>query len=137
MLRCRPSLHFRDRGLIAAPLFIQLVCGILGGIGTDPEDIMHMRRTAERLFGGDYTWSIVGAGRAQMPLAALSVATGGNIRVGLEDSLWEGRGRLSMSNAAQVGRAVRLVETLGLEPATPDEARAMLGLKGRALTAFA
>lgn len=129
--------HFRDRGLIVAPLFIQLVCGILGGIGTDPEDIMHMRRTAERLFGDDYTWSIVGAGRAQMPLAALSVATGGNIRVGLEDSLWEGRGRLSTSNAAQVARAVQLVETMGLAPATPDEARVMLGLKGRANTAFA
>lgn len=128
--------HFVDRGLVRPPFFIQLVCGILGGIGTDPEDVMHMRRTAERLFGGNYFWSIVGAGRAQMPLAALSVATGGNVRVGLEDSLWESKGRLSESNAAQVRRAAHLLEALALQPATPDEVRVMLGLKGRAATAF-
>lgn len=128
--------HFVDRGLVEPPYFIQSVCGILGGIGTDPEDILQMKRTADRLFGEDYIWSIVGAGRAQMPLAAMSVAMGGNVRVGLEDSLWEGKGKLSQSNSAQVRRAGRLVEALALEIATPDEAREILGLKGSAETAF-
>lgn len=123
--------HFADRGLIQAPYFIQSVMGILGGIGTDPEDIMQMKRTAERLFGDDFVWSVVGAGRAQMPSAAVAAATGGNIRVGLEDSLWEGKGRLSQSNASQVGRAYSLVEALGREVATAQDAREILALKGQ------
>lgn len=122
--------HFADRGLIEAPYFIQSVMGILGGIGTDPEDIMQMKRTAERLFGNDFVWSVVGAGRAQMPTAAIAAATGGNIRVGLEDSLWEGKGRLSPSNASQVRRARKLVEALGREVATAQDAREILALKG-------
>ena len=94
--------HFRDRGLVQAPLFVQTVFGILGGIGPHPEDVLHMKRTADRLFGSDYRWSVLGAGRNQMPIAAMAAAIGGNVRVGLEDSLWDGPGRLAESNAAQV-----------------------------------
>ena len=122
--------HFLERGLVKPPLFVQSVFGILGGIGGHPEDVMHMRRTADRLFGEDYRWSVLGAGRNQMPIAAQALALGGNIRVGLEDSLWAGPGRLATSNAEQVGIARGLVEGLGLELATPDEAREMLALKG-------
>ena len=122
--------HFLDRGVIRPPLFIQSVFGILGGIGPHPEDVAHMRRTADRLFGHDYQWSVLGAGRNQLPIATQSVALGGNIRVGLEDSLWIGPGRLAESNAQQVRAARQIVEGLGLEVATPDEARAMLQLKG-------
>lgn len=129
--------HFVDRGLIKPPYFVQSVCGILGGIGTDPEDILHMKRTADRLFGQDYLWSVVGAGRSQMQLAAMSVAMGGNVRVGLEDSLWESKGKLSPSNAAQVRRAAQLIDSLALEIATPDDARGILGLKGKSDLAFA
>ncbi len=129
--------HFLDRGLVKPPLFVQSVFGILGGIGTHPEDVMHMRRTADRLLGRDnYRWSVLGAGRAQMQIAAMSVAMGGNIRVGLEDSLWLGPGKLSESNAAQVTKARQIIEGLGLEVASPDEAREMLALKGADKVAF-
>lgn len=123
--------HFLDRKLATPPLFVQTVFGILGGIGTHPDDVSHMKRTADRLFGKDYLWSVLGAGRSQMPIAAMSAAQGGNVRVGLEDSLWDGPGQLAHSNADQVRRARKLLEGLGLEIATPDEAREMLGLKGR------
>ena len=122
--------HFVDRGLVKAPFFVQSVFGLLGGIGGHPEDVMHMRRTADRLFGKDYHWSVLGAGRNQMTIAAQAIALGGNIRVGLEDSLWLGPGRMAKSNAEQVAKARRLVEEFGLEIATPDEARAILQLKG-------
>jgi uncharacterized protein (DUF849 family) len=122
--------HFRDRGLVQAPLFVQTVFGILGGIGPHPEDVLHMKRTADRLFGTDYRWSVLGAGRNQMPIAAMAAAMGGNVRVGLEDSLWDGPGRLAQSNAAQVARVRSILEGLGLEVATPAEAREILALKG-------
>src|SRR5271166_1612028 len=122
--------HFVDRGLVRPPFFVQSVFGILGGIGPHPEDVMHMRRTADRLFGSDYHWSVLGAGRNQFAVASQAMALGGNIRVGLEDSLWIGPGRLAKSNADQVAKARRLVEEFGLELATPDEARAVLRLKG-------
>ena len=128
--------HFVDRGLVKPPIFVQSVFGILGGIGAHPEDVMHMRRTADRLFGADYHWSVLGAGRNQMTVAAQAIALGGNIRVGLEDSLWIGPGELAKSNAEQVAKARRLVEEFGLEAATPDEARAILGLKGGDRVAF-
>ena len=128
--------HFFDRGVVKAPLFIQSVFGILGGIGPHPDDVMHMKRTADRLFGDQYRWSVLGAGRNQLPIAAMSAAMGGNVRVGLEDSLWLGPGKFAESNAAQV-RAVRsIIEGLGLEVATPDEARAILQLKGRGAVGF-
>jgi uncharacterized protein (DUF849 family) len=123
--------HFLDRGLVKPPLFVQSVFGILGGIGTHPEDVIHMRRTADRLLGRDkYRWSVLGAGRAQMPIAAMAVSMGGNVRVGLEDSLWIGPGKLAESNAQQVTNVRRIIEGLGMEAATPDEAREILGLKG-------
>ena len=122
--------HFVDRGLVKPPFFVQSVFGILGGIGGHPEDVMHMRRTADRLFGQDYHWSVLGAGRNQMTIAAQAIALGGNIRVGLEDSLWIGPGRLAASNAEQVAKIRRIVEELGLSVATPAEARSMLALKG-------
>jgi uncharacterized protein (DUF849 family) len=122
--------YFYTEGLVKAPLFIQTVFGLLGGIGPHPEDVMHMKRTADRLFGGDYVWSVLGAGRNQMPIVAQGAAMGGNVRVGLEDSLWLGPGELAPSNAAQVTRARQILEGLGLDVATPAEARAMLALKG-------
>ncbi|CDM23825.1 3-keto-5-aminohexanoate cleavage protein [Castellaniella defragrans] len=122
--------HFMDRGLVQSPPFIQSVFGILGGIGPNPEDLMHMRRTADRLFGEDYQWSILGAGRNQIPLATMGAAMGANVRVGLEDSLWIEPGRLASSNAEQVRRIRIILEALNLEVATPDEARAILHLKG-------
>ena len=122
--------HFLDRGLVKAPLFVQSVFGILGGIGPHPEDVMHMKRTADRLFGKDYRWSVLGAGRNQLPIAAISAAMGANVRVGLEDSLWLGKGKLAESNAAQVEAVRQIIEGLGREVATPDEARAILQLKG-------
>ncbi|MFQ5775548.1 MAG: 3-keto-5-aminohexanoate cleavage protein [Kiloniellaceae bacterium] len=122
--------HFLDRGLVKPPLFVQSVFGILGGIGTHPEDLMHMRRTADRLFGGDYRWSILGAGRNQIPLATIGAAMGANVRVGLEDSLWGGPGTLAKSNAEQVRRIRQVLEGLSLEVATPAEAREILDLKG-------
>jgi len=129
--------HFADRGVVKPPFFVQSVFGILGGIGPHPEDVMHMRRTADRLFGRTtYHWSVLGAGRNQMPIAAMAAAMGGNVRVGLEDSLWLGPGRLAESNAAQVVKARHIIEGLGLEIATPDEARQILGLKGAENVAF-
>lgn len=122
--------HFADRGLVKPPFFVQSVFGLLGGIGTHPEDIMHMKRTADRLFGDDYRWSVLGAGKDQFRIATQAVSMGGNIRVGLEDSIWIDRGKLAESNAQQVEKARRLVEGLGLKVATPDEAREMLSLKG-------
>ena len=128
--------HFVDRGLVKAPFFVQTVFGIMGGIGGHPEDILHMKRTADRLFGDDYVWSVLGAGRNQIPVATMSAAMGGNVRVGLEDSLWDGPGKLAETNAAQVKRVRTIIEALSLEVATPDEARAMLKLKGAANVAF-
>ncbi|MBW8638716.1 3-keto-5-aminohexanoate cleavage protein [Hoeflea sp. WL0058] len=128
--------HFVARGLVTPPFFVQSVFGLLGGIGNHGEDIAHMRRTADRLFGDDYRWSVLGAGRHQMRVAAAGLTLGGNIRVGLEDNLWAGKGRLSVSNREQVDIAHALVEGLGLSVATPDEARAILGLKGCAKTGF-
>jgi len=128
--------HFLDRGLLKAPLFIQSVFGLRGGIGTDPEDVLHMKRTADRLFGRDYLWSVLGAGRSQMRIAVQSAVMGGNVRVGLEDSLWGGPGQLARTNAEQVARIRRILEELGLEVATPAEARAMLHLKGAANVGF-
>lgn len=122
--------HFADRGIVKPPFFVQSVFGILGGIGGHPEDIAHMKRTADRLFGQDYQWSVLGAGRNQMRIAAIAAAMGGNVRVGLEDSLWIGPGQLAKSNAEQVTKVRGIVEGLGLEIATPEEARAMLKLKG-------
>ena len=122
--------HFRDRGLVTGPLFVQSVFGILGGIGPHPEDLMHMRRTADRLFGNDYQWSILGAGKGQIALASIGAAMGSNVRVGLEDSLWIGPGKLAESSAQQVQRIRTVLEALNLEIATPDEARSMLALKG-------
>ena len=128
--------HFLDRGLVKPPLLIQSVFGIRGGIGPHPEDVMHMKRTADRLFGDAYYWSVLGAGRNQMFIAAMSAVMGGNVRVGLEDSLWLGRGQLAKSNAEQVAKARRLLEELGLVVATPDDARQMLKLKGGRNVAF-
>jgi uncharacterized protein (DUF849 family) len=122
--------HFAERGLLKPPFFVQSVFGILGGIGGHAEDVLHMKRTADRLFGTDYRWSVLGAGRNQMTIASLSAAMGGNVRVGLEDSLWIGKGRLAESNAQQVKQVRLIIEGLGLEIASPAEARAMLELKG-------
>ncbi len=122
--------HFLDRGLVKPPLFVQTIFGILGGIGTHPEDVMGMKRTADRLLGDAYRWSVLGAGRSQMPIAAMAAAMGGNVRVGLEDNLWIGTGRLASSNAEEVRQVRGILGGLGLEVATPDEARQLLGLKG-------
>jgi len=123
--------HFIDRGLIKPPFLIQSVFGLRGGIGPHAEDVMHMKRTADRLFGNDYLWSVLGAGSNQMYVAAQSAVMGGNVRVGLEDSLWGSKGTLAKSNAEQVAKIKRIMEDLGLQTATPDEARSMLKLKGR------
>ncbi len=122
--------HFLERGLVRAPVFVQSVFGILGGIGGHPEDLMHMRRTADRLLGDNYRWSILGAGRNQIPLATIGAAMGANVRVGLEDSLWIGPGRLAVSSAEQVLRIRSMLEALNIDVATPDEAREILALKG-------
>ena len=122
--------HFAERGLVKPPFFVQSVFGILGGIGVHHEDVSHMRRTADRLFGKDYQWSVLGAGRHQLRIAAIGAGLGGNVRVGLEDSLWLGKGRLAESNAQQVLQVRKIIEGLGLEVASPDEARQILQLKG-------
>ncbi len=122
--------HFADRGIVKPPFFIQSVFGILGGIGPHPEDVAHMKRTADRLFGDTYQWSVLGAGRNQLPVAMQAIALGGNVRVGMEDSLWSGPGRLTKSNAEQVKLVRQMIEALGLEIATPDDAREILELKG-------
>ena len=123
--------YFLDKGLVRPPLWIQSVFGILGGIGADPDNVTFMRRTADRLFGGDYVWSVLAAGRQQMPLITQAAMMGGNVRVGLEDSLYIGRGKLAASNAEQVTKIRRILEELGLEIATANEARQILALKGR------
>jgi uncharacterized protein (DUF849 family) len=123
--------HFLDRGLLKPPLFIQSVFGIRGGIGPHPEDVMHMKRTCDRLFGSDFQWSVLGAGRNQMYIATQSAVLGGNVRVGLEDSLWIGKGQLAKTSAEQVSKIYRILTELGLEVATPNETRQILKLKGR------
>ena len=128
--------HFADRGLVKPPFFVQTVFGLLGAIGTHPEDVMHMKRTADRLFGGDYHWSVLGAGASQLRIAAMSASLGGHIRVGLEDSVWAGKGRLATSSAEQVQMARKIVEGLGLTIATPADVRALLSLKGADQVAF-
>jgi len=128
--------HFADLGMVKPPFFVQTVFGLLGGIGTHPEDVLHMRRTADRLFGTDYRWSVLGAGAAQFRIAAQSASMGGNVRVGLEDSLWAGKGRLAQSNAEQVRAVRQIIEGLGREIATPDDARRILALKGKDQVAF-
>ena len=122
--------HFADRGVVQPPFFIQSVFGILGGIGPHPEDVVHMKRTADRLFADQYHWSVLGAGRNQMPIAAMSLAIGGNVRVGMEDSLWIGPGQLAKSNAEQVTKVRQIIEGLGLTVASSDDAREILALKG-------
>jgi uncharacterized protein (DUF849 family) len=129
--------HFLDRGLIKPPFFLQMVFGVLGGIGADLENLVFMHRTAERLFGRDtYRWSVLAAGRHQMPFVTQAALFGGHVRVGLEDNLYIGRGRLASSNAEQVAKMVRILGELGLEPATPSEARDLLDLKGGNRVAF-
>lgn len=128
--------HFVDRGLVKAPFFVQSVFGLLGGIGAHPEDVMHMKRTADRLFGEAFRWSVLGAGANQFRVAAQAAALGGNVRVGLEDSLWAGRGELATSNAVQVRKVRQILERLGLQIATPQEAREILDLKGGDQVAF-
>jgi uncharacterized protein (DUF849 family) len=128
--------HFLDRGLVQPPLFVQTIFGILGGIGTDAEDLLHMKRTADRLFGDAYVWSILGAGRHQINLITMGAIMGGNVRTGLEDSVYLGKGQLAQSNADLVAKVRRILGELSLETATPDEARATLGLKGRANVGF-
>ena len=119
-----------DKGWFKPPVFLQLIFGILGGIGPDLENLMFMKRTADKLFGDEYKWSVLAAGRFQMPFATQAAMMGGNVRVGLEDSLFIGRGKLASSNAEQVAKIRRIVEELGHEVATPAEAREVLGLKG-------
>jgi uncharacterized protein (DUF849 family) len=122
--------YFLDQGLVQPPLFIQTVFGLQGGIGSHPDDVSHMKRTADRLFGDQFRWSVLGAGASQLPIAAMAAAMGGNVRVGLEDSLWAGPGRLAASNAEQVRLVRQIIEALGLSVASPAEAREMLALKG-------
>ena len=122
--------HCVDRGLFKPPIFLQLIYGILGGIGPDFDNLLFMKRTADRLFGDQYEWSVLAGGRHQIPFATMATMIGGNVRVGLEDSLYIGRGKLATSNAEQVAKIRRIIEELGYEVATPKEARAMLGLKG-------
>src|SRR4051812_34044522 len=112
--------HFLDRRLVRPPLFVQTIFGILGGIGADPENVAHMKRIADKLFGDAYHWSVLAAGRHQMGLVSMSALMGGHVRVGLEDSLYLGKGRLAASNAEQVARIRRILEELSLEIATPD-----------------
>ncbi len=128
--------HFADRGLVKPPYFIQFVFGVLGGMGADPENLTHMKRIAEKLFGDDFQWSVLAAGRHQIPFTTMAAAMGGHVRVGLEDSIYIGKGELAKSNADQVTRIREIVERLGREVANPAEARSMLGLKGSDRTAF-
>ena len=128
--------HFVDRGLVRPPMLVQTIFGILGGIGADPDNLVHMKRIADKLFGDAYQWSVLAAGRHQMPLVTTAAIMGGNVRVGLEDSLWLGRGQLAESNAAQVRKIRGILENLSLEIATADEARTLLHLKGADQVAF-
>ena len=128
--------HFRDRGLVHGPVFLQFVMGVLGGIAAEPTHLIHLKETADRLFGDGYLWSVLAAGRKQMPMAAMAAGMGGHVRVGLEDNLYIAQGQLAKSNAEQVAKVREIVERLGRTVATPDEARAMLGTKGAASVAF-
>jgi len=128
--------HFADRGMVKPPFFVQSIFGILGGIGPDPENLMHMKTTADRLFGEDYFLSVLAAGRHQFPFVTMGAILGGNVRVGLEDNLYLSKGQLSPSNAASVTKIRHILEELSLEIATPDEAREMLGTKGAANVGF-
>jgi uncharacterized protein (DUF849 family) len=129
--------HFLDAGVVQPPLFVQSVFGILGGIGPDVENLIHVKATADRLFGNDYQWSILGAGRHQTRLVTVGAIIGGNVRVGLEDSIYLEKGVLAASNAAQVEKIIRILRELSLEPATPADAREMLALKGSGATNIA
>ncbi|HEY7687336.1 MAG TPA: 3-keto-5-aminohexanoate cleavage protein [Dongiaceae bacterium] len=122
--------HFLERGIVKPPLFVQTIFGILGGIGADTENVAHMKRIADKLFGDQYIWSVLAAGRHQLPFVTMAAIMGGNVRVGLEDSIYVGKGQLAKSNAEQVTRIRTILEALSLEVATPKEARAMLNLKG-------
>ncbi len=128
--------HFVETGLVEPPFLIQTVFGVMGGIGADPENVLLMKQTADRLFGKDHVWSLFAAGKQQMPFITMGAVMGGNVRVGLEDSLYIGRGPLATSNAEQVAKIRRILTELGLEIATPDEARQILRLKGRGNVAF-
>ncbi len=128
--------HFVDRGLVKPPFFIQTVFGLLGGIGTHTDDVNHMKRTADRLFGDAYEWSVLGAGANQMRIGALSLASGGHVRVGLEDSIWAGKGIHAKENSQQVQKIKNVIEEIGLDIASPDETRKMLSLKGKSNTNF-
>ncbi|WP_322041010.1 3-keto-5-aminohexanoate cleavage protein [Burkholderia diffusa] len=128
--------HFVDAGLVKPPFFVQSIFGILGGIGPDLDNVAYMRQTADRLFGDDYQWSVLGAGRHQMPVLTYAALMGGNVRVGLEDSLTLGRGQLAPDSASQVAKIRRILEELGFEIASPAEAREMLALKGGDQVAF-
>jgi uncharacterized protein (DUF849 family) len=128
--------YFLDKGIVEPPLFVQTIFGIFGGIGPEPENLLHMKATADRLFGESYYWSILGAGRHQTNLVTMGAILGGNVRVGLEDSIYLAKGQLAASNAEQVAKIARILTELSLEIATPDEARQMLGLKGRDRTAI-
>jgi uncharacterized protein (DUF849 family) len=128
--------YFLEKGLVKPPLFVQSVFGLRGAQGAHVEDVLHQKRTADRLFGNDYQWSVLAAGKNQMPLATMSSIMGGNVRVGLEDSLYIGRGELATSNAEQVAKVRRILEELGMEVATPAEARQILDLKGKDNVAF-
>src|ERR1700761_9426822 len=122
--------HFLERGLVKPPLFVQTIFGILGGIGADPDNLVHMKHIADKLFGSSYAWSILAAGRHQLPLVTMGAIMGGNVRIGLEDSIYIGKGQLAKSNAEQVTKIRRILEDLSLEIATPAEAREILNLKG-------
>ena len=128
--------YFVDIGMVKPPFLIQSVFGIMGGIGSDPENVLLMKQTADRLFGKDYVWSLFAAGKQQMPFLTMGAVMGANVRVGLEDSLYIGRGKLATSNAEQVAKIRRILTELGMEIATPDEAREILQLKGRKNVAF-
>ena len=128
--------HFADRGLVAPPFFIQFVFGVLGGMGPDPENLTHMKTIADKLFGQDYMFSVLAAGRHQIPLTSMAAAMGGHVRVGLEDSLMIARGQLARTNAEQVAKIRRIVEDMGREVASPEDVRQMLGLKGADRTAI-
>ncbi|MCZ7647042.1 MAG: 3-keto-5-aminohexanoate cleavage protein [Planctomycetota bacterium] len=128
--------HFVDRGLVQPPFFVQTIFGVLGGIGPETDNLVFMRRTADRLFGAGYEWSVLGAGRNQMPIGVAAAAMGGHVRVGLEDSLYIGKGQLAVSNAEQVAKIRALLKELGLDLARPDEARERLKLKGKQQVGF-
>ena len=125
-----------DQGWIEGPVFVQMVFGILGGVGADLDNLMHMHTIANKLFGDQYEWSVLAAGRHQMPFTTQSAMLGGNVRVGMEDSLYIGPGQKATSSAQQVTKIRSIIENLGLSVATPEEARSRLQLKGASQTAF-